>query len=77
MWKVMTDELQSEITRQEKELNSRADVTDKMMETRIQRYQEIKNKVEMYETVLNGTASEMKEQLAKLTDTVRAKLVEE
>ena len=76
MWEAMVGDIQGDIKRLTADLEKRADLTGKMADDRIQKYQELRSKVEMYEVVLNGTADDLKASIAQLTETLKTKLTE-
>lgn len=76
MWEVTVSELTANLQKLQEDFNEIGDeVTDRIMETRLRRYQELKTKAEMFEFVLSGKASGLKTELDKLSKKVREKLV--
>ena len=49
---------------------------ERVMEDRVRRYKELKERVENYEVLLSGTAEDLKVQIDELTRKIHAKLVE-
>ena len=65
-----------DIKKQKEELSKHNEIDSGMLNTRMDRYNKIKEKVEVYETVLNGTAEELKDELKDLTTALHKKLTE-
>jgi len=81
MWKSFIGEVKQDLASFKRELegfdSKGKEVTEKILETRIKRYKALRQKVETYETVLSGTAQELKDELVQLTKDLQAKLVED
>lgn len=75
MWKSTTKEIEEDVKELTKDFEEMSDsVTEKMIEARINKYNGLKNKIEMFETLLQGTAESMKTKLDELTETIQKKL---
>jgi len=75
MWKCAVGEIKTELSKFQMDLSELpVDAPDRMVESRLEKFQALKEKVEMYETVLSGTASELSKELDKLTTSLRARL---
>lgn len=76
MWKSALSEIKSEYKSLSEELNKIETITDTMLKVRLDRYNQLKEKISMYETLLSGTADELKESLDNLTKLIKEKVVE-
>lgn len=75
MWKSLVGEVTHEINLMKADLHDAVpDMSDSSMKIRMDRYAALREKVENYEIVLNGTASELKGELAMLGRSLAAKL---
>jgi hypothetical protein len=79
MWKSLVGEVEAELATQTKELKEIEDngtrQTDGGIQNRLQRFTDLKGKVEMYETLLNGTAVGLKQQLEQVSALLKKQLV--
>jgi hypothetical protein len=73
MWKSLVGEVEAELAAQKKQLADpdQTPSTERGVESRVRKYQELKGKVEMYETLLTGTAEGLKKELDDLTVLVK------
>jgi hypothetical protein len=76
MWKSFVGDVQADLKALTADLDKKEDVTSKIYETRIKRYQAIRDKVSIYETVLTGTADELKTSLDELATKLKEKLLD-
>ena len=76
MWKSTSKEIEEDVASLIKDFGELNDnTTEKMVEARIQKYNTLKDKIEMFETLLQGTAEGMKTKLDELTETIQKKLI--
>lgn len=76
MWDVTVGELKNGLKSMQadfKDLDK--EITEKALDTRLRRYKELKSKAEMFETVLQGEASDLKIELDKLTQMIKKKVL--
>lgn len=76
MWKTFVGEVNESIKRFSDEIDKVDDLSEKMMSNRLEKYNAIKEKVDIYETLLQGTADEMRESITKLTKKLQNKFTE-
>lgn len=77
MWDVTINEMRENFKNLQKDFEELDDtITPKMLETRLNRYKELKVKGEMFASVLEGSAKDMQTDLDKLSALVKKKLVE-
>lgn len=75
MWRTLVGEVNSEIQKMKEDIASAApDMSDSSMRVRLERYKELREKVENYEFVLAGTAEALKNELTDLSNLLREKL---
>jgi len=78
MWQSFTVQTKSEIQKLKDDLSELpGEIKESSLELRLKKYQTLKTKVEMFEILLEGTAKDMKKELADLTKTIKAKVLEE
>jgi hypothetical protein len=74
-WKALTGDIQAELAAAKKDIDSLApDASDKVLQRRLDEYAQLKNKVLMFEEVLEGTAQELKDSLVELSKTIQNKM---
>lgn len=72
MWKALVGEIQYEMGVLKKDISELApDVSDKVLERRLEDYNQLSGKVAMYEDLLQGTAKGLKESLNDISVTIR------
>lgn len=76
MWKTFVGEVATEIQRFSDDVDKTDDMTERMMEGRMNKYTALKEKVDIYETLLQGTADELRDDITKLTKKLQKKLTE-
>lgn len=74
MWASMIGRTKEEIERLEQEIDGMDEVTNKSFELRVKKYKDLRTKTEMYETLLEGTAKDLKSSLDKLTKRLKDKM---
>lgn len=75
MWKSLIGEVTAEIQAMKDDVvNIDKDSSERSVEIRLARYRALKDKVENYETLLSGTATELKSEVENLSKTLLAKL---
>jgi len=75
MWKSLVGEIEAQLATQKKELEEKPPTTDRGIEARLKVFKQLQSKVEMYETLLTGTASNLKTELASLSAMIKKHLV--
>jgi hypothetical protein len=71
----LTGDVQTEIENLKKDFeNMKEDSTERSVNTRLEKYKKLRDKVENYEALLEGSASELKAALDKLSKAVVTKL---
>lgn len=71
-WKALTGDIQAELERAKKDLEDLApDASDKVLQRRLDNFAQLKDKVLMFEEVLQGTAQGLKESLGELSKTIQ------
>jgi hypothetical protein len=77
MWKTFVGEITTDIQRAKEDIKALdTDSSDRSLQVRLDRYEKLKDKVENYEMLLNGTATELKAELMSLGSEIRKKMVE-
>lgn len=75
MWKALVGEVKSSLSDMKEDIETlKEDPTERAQERRVKKFQDLKVKIEMYETLLNGTANDLKSQLAEIEKAFREKL---
>lgn len=75
MWKALVGEANRDLQDFRKDLEAvDADLTDRAQERRFKKYQDLRLKIEMYETLLNGTATDLKQDLKNIEMSFRRKI---
>jgi hypothetical protein len=76
MWKSMTAEIQAELEALSKDFDGLKDkVKETSVDVRLKKYKALKDKVEIYETVLQGTAAELKKSVDNLAKKIKKKVL--
>ena len=76
MWKVTVGEVANDIARLKADLEKQDDeITEKSYMARLRKYKALRTKVELYESVLSGTATDLKNDLDSLTKLVQTKII--
>jgi hypothetical protein len=71
MWKSLVGEVTEELARFQEDLQKLSgDLSEYSIQTRLNRYKKLKAKVESYEILLSGTASDLKKELDGLTSAI-------
>jgi len=76
MWKSLVAEIKYDIEVYNKEIDEAGELKEYVVENKLKKFDELKTKVEMYETVLSGTAEDLKKSLAKMKTKLKKKLME-
>lgn len=76
VFRAMTVEFANEIRALNKELDEMTTASEKVMETRIKRYQELKAKIEMYGGLVSQSVSDMTDGISALSKRIKSKLDE-
>lgn len=72
MWKSMIGEVNAELRAMKEEISAMGpDPSDFQLNVKLTRYQELRDKVENYELVLNDTASTLRSELAEISSALR------
>jgi hypothetical protein len=78
MWEVTIGEVQDQVRKLKTDLDELPDeIKEQQIDTRLRKYRDLKNRVDMYETVLRGKADDLKKDLEDLTLAIRNKLVDD
>ena len=76
MWRALTTEARADMEEMRKDLEDlKANPSQRAQETRLEKYLALKTKIQMFETLLNGTASELMTELNKIETNFRERLL--
>lgn len=76
MWRATIGEIKSNIKKLQEDFSGLDDeIKERSLDIRLEKYKALREKVEMYEDVLHGTADELKESLNELTKQIKKKVL--
>jgi hypothetical protein len=75
MWKSLVGEIEAQLASEKEKLQTNPPTTDRGIEARLKVFKSLQSKVEMYETLLTGTASSLKTELSSLSALLKQHLV--
>lgn len=76
MWRCMTTEARADMSEMRKDLEDlRANPSQRVQENRLEKYLALKTKIQMFESLLNGTASDLMGELDKIETAFRERLL--
>lgn len=77
MWKALVGEVTEDLRKMQEDVqNLEPDASSRSLQVRLERYEELKSKVELYEILLSGTAHELTTELNKIGSEIRRRMVE-
>lgn len=75
MWKALVGEVTDDLRKMQEDIqNLEQDASERTLQVRLDRYEALKSKVELYEDLLSGTANELNTELAKIGSEIRRRL---
>jgi len=75
MWKTFTADIMNRLNTMRREVSEIEDPTEKSVERRIQDFQKLREEIEVYEALLEGMASDLKDNLNSIQKDLQAKLL--
>jgi hypothetical protein len=78
MWDITVNEVEHKVRKMREDLEELPpEAKEQSLELRLRKYDELKTKVEMFESVLQGKADKLKSELGKLTKAVKERVIED